>query len=90
MREIAPFGLRLAPALKERLEEIAGREGRSLQKEIVMRLEASLHPHEEGHQVRQPIATYTPNNNDAETAMLRLFRHWPPEKQLAFLTLFRE
>ena len=88
MREIAPYGLRLTPKLKERLEESAQAGGRSLQKEIVMRLENSLLPGN-GHAVRHDVANYAPELSEIESEMLRLFRDWPSEKQLGFLTLFK-
>lgn len=42
MREIAPFGLRMSPAMKEELIRQAKLAGRSLNQEILMRLESSL------------------------------------------------
>jgi hypothetical protein len=39
---ITPFGLRLQPDLKRKIEEAAKRNGRSLNSEIAARLEASL------------------------------------------------
>jgi hypothetical protein len=39
---IAPFGLRLHPDLKARIDDAARRNGRSLNAEIAARLEASL------------------------------------------------
>lgn len=39
---ITPFGLRLQPALKKRVEEAAKANGRSLNSEIAARLEASF------------------------------------------------
>lgn len=88
MREIAPYGLRLTPKLKERLEESAQAGGRSLQKEIVMRLENSLLPGN-GHTIRQDVVPYNVELSELESEMLRLFRAWPSEKQLGFLTLFK-
>lgn len=41
---IAPFGLRMQPELRARLEESAQKTGRSLNAEIVARLEESLAP----------------------------------------------
>lgn len=90
MREIAPFGLRLTPKLKARLEAEATAGGRSLQKEIVMRLEASLVVNAGPNEARQPIAVYDIGGNEVEAAMLRVFRDWPVEKQLGFLTLFKK
>ena len=88
MREIAPYGLRLTPKLKQRLDEQAQAGGRSLQKEIVMRLELSLHTNNH-HEVRQEVSNYSPALSEIDAEMLRLFRDWPSEKQLAFLTLFK-
>lgn len=89
MREIAPFGLRLSPKLKTRLEDEATTHGRSLQKEIVRRLEESLYDLPRPILAREPTATYDIDLSDPERAMLRLFKSWPVEKQLAFLTLFK-
>ncbi|MEX5744648.1 Arc family DNA-binding protein [Massilia sp. X63] len=41
---ITPFGLRMQPELKERLEAAAQEAGRSLNAEIVARLEQSFEP----------------------------------------------
>ena len=41
---IAPFGVRMQPELKQRLEEAAKESGRSMNAEIVARLEGSLDP----------------------------------------------
>src|SRR4051812_27210298 len=41
---IAPFGLRMLPDLKARIEEAAAESGRSLNAEIVARLEQSFDP----------------------------------------------
>lgn len=42
---INPFGLRMQPDLREQLESAASESGRSLNAEIVARLEASFEPH---------------------------------------------
>lgn len=49
-RQITPFGLRLPEALRERLRKAAEIEGRSLNSEIVRRLESSF---SEGSTVRR-------------------------------------
>jgi hypothetical protein len=41
-RDINPFGLRIPPALKAQIESVASREGRSLNTEIVQRLQESM------------------------------------------------
>lgn len=89
MREIAPYGLRLPPKLKTHLEDQAKAGGRSLQKEIVMRLESSLEQPSAFHEARQNVALYDLSSSETEAEVLRLFRKWPVEKQLAFLSLFK-
>lgn len=88
MREIAPYGLRMSQKLKTRLEEKADLSGRSLQKEIIMRLEKSLEEIGSCPDVQEPTAVYGAELGDAERQMLRLFKSWPVEKQLSFLVLF--
>jgi hypothetical protein len=39
---VAPFGLRMFPALRKQVEEAAAQNGRSMNSEIVARLEASF------------------------------------------------
>ena len=39
---VAPFGLRMLPALRKQVEEAAAQNGRSMNSEIVARLEASF------------------------------------------------
>lgn len=46
---IAPFGLRMQPELKQQIEEQARANGRSLNAEIVWRLEQSLASGADGH-----------------------------------------
>lgn len=43
---ITPFGVRMQPDLKERLEKAAQESGRSLNAEVVARLEQSFEPRE--------------------------------------------
>lgn len=88
MREIAPYGLRMSQKLKTRLEEKADSAGRSLQKEIVMRLEKSLDEMPACPEIREPSSSYAAELSDAERQMLYLFKSWPVEKQLSFLVLF--
>lgn len=42
VRDIAPFGVRMKPELKEKLKELAEKEGRSLNSEIIQRLMKSV------------------------------------------------
>jgi hypothetical protein len=46
---VAPFGLRMLPDLKEKIENAAAKSGRSLNAEIVHRLESSLEPPTHGN-----------------------------------------
>ncbi|MBY5733407.1 MULTISPECIES: Arc family DNA-binding protein [Rhizobium] len=52
---ITPFGLRMQPALKRQIEEAAKLSGRSLNSEIVSRLEASLVQAEDNRDVDKQI-----------------------------------
>lgn len=54
---IAPFGVRMQPDLKERLEASAQEAGRSLNAEIVARLEASFHSQEGLNQIDKDFLT---------------------------------
>ena len=90
MREIAPFGVRMPPELKARLQTEAKANGRSLNTEVVARLWASLQ--DKGSQmVRQPFPpAYISNELSAlEQQMLTEFRKLAPEKQQALLALFK-
>lgn len=44
IRDIAPYGVRMPAELKEKLQELAKRNGRSLNSEIVMILEEYVNP----------------------------------------------
>jgi cell division protein FtsX len=52
---ISPFGLRLRPELKKRVEEAAKASGNSLNAEIAVRLEASLLADQDRQEVRDEI-----------------------------------
>lgn len=91
MREIAPFGLRMSPGLKERLTAESKRHGRSLNAEIVARLEASFtvkNGPRSAPVVGEPDAFYT-GASKQERDMIALFRQWSAEQQLSFLVLFK-
>lgn len=89
-REIPPYGLRMPPELRDRVEREAALSGRSMNAEIVARLWASLDD-KRGQEVapvmKQEIGTY--GLNEPERNMLSLFRRWSAEKQLSFLVLFK-
>lgn len=46
-RDIVPLGLRMPPELKERIESEAKKNGRSMNAEIVARLQESLEPQQD-------------------------------------------
>ena len=54
---ITPFGLRLQPDLKRRVEESAKASGNSLNAEIAVRLEASFVADENRQDVREEVTT---------------------------------
>lgn len=54
---ITPFGLRLQPELKRRVEEAAKASGNSLNAEIAVRLEASFVADDNHRDVREEVAT---------------------------------
>lgn len=92
-RDINPFGLRMQPELKDLLDREAKISGRSLNAEIVHRLQLSIDNQEKpksSYTVAQQAAPgYTPDLNDIERQMISIFRRMPPEKQLALLSLFK-
>lgn len=94
IREINPFGLRMQAELKERLDIEAKISGRSLNAEIVYRLQLSLENQaivESSYTVKQPaVEVYenAPEISNIEMKLLSIFRRMPVEKQLALLSLF--
>jgi len=92
VRDIPPFGLRMQPELKAKLERerlLTGR--RSLNEEIVARLQASLDGEgtlKNGHYTLHD-GTGKIDLTDADRMMLHLFKKLPTEKQLAMLSLFK-
>lgn len=88
MREIAPFGVRMPPELKTRLDAAAKRNKRSLNAELVTRLARSF-DEAAALRIEDPGAADYRVGTDIEREMLDLFRRWPADKQLSFLVLFR-
>lgn len=96
MREIAPFGLRMPPELKDRLGDIAKANGRSLNTEIVARLWASLETKTDTAKPTPVLmsptsAAYVANIelDEIERELLMIFRRLPIEKRLALVSLFK-
>lgn len=93
--DIAPLGVRMQPELKDALTAAARKNGRSLNAEVVTRLELSFQEPaltvyaagvaEQGapYAVRRPVLT------QCQEMMLDLFDSLPPDKQLALISLFR-
>lgn len=96
MRDIPPTGVRLPPALREKLQREAHINGRSLSSEITMRLRQTLEgqqPMPQTGRVEEPppAGPYAPAPalSDSQRLLLGLFGALPPEKQLALLTFLR-
>jgi len=88
-REIKPFGLRMPPELRELLKQHAELNRRSLNSEIVARLQTTLDPSERRSQSDATVQTHdVVVLSDAERALLNVFRSLLPDKQLALLSLF--
>lgn len=82
----------MPPELKARLHNAASINGRSLNMEIIQRLQDSLEGREmppADNAVRQECAEYGPSMSEADRAILAVFRRLPPEKQLALISLFK-
>lgn len=92
-REIPPYGLRMPPELRAKIEHEASIAGRSLNAEIVARLWASF----DSDRQKTPLPAVVqdsgrieyPHLSDTERSMLAVFGRWPVEKQLSFLVLFK-
>lgn len=84
-------GIRIPPELKDRLQNIASLNGRSLNSEITHRLNASFGaPEQAEYKVRDlKNPDYLPALSDADRQILAVFRRLPVEKQLALLSLFK-
>lgn len=92
VRDIHPFGVRMPTDLKDRLDREAKISGRSLNTEIVMRLNASLEAGQgtKKYQINSPSAQpYTKEMSDLERQLLNIFSRMPVDKQLALLSLFK-
>lgn len=93
--DIAPLGVRMQPELKSALVDIARQNGRSLNAEVVLRLEQSFQapvPSAYPAGVSQPESTYAPRRaipTQLQEMMLNIFDTLPVEKQLALISLFK-
>lgn len=90
IREINPFGLRLPPEVKRSLEREAKSNHRSLNAEIVSRLQANLNgTAPPANTAAHNVAGYGANLTELDRAMLGVFKQLSPERQLALLSLFK-
>ena len=93
MKDIKPFALRMPPKLREQLERAAVQNKRSLNQEVMERLEASIAntppsaPRASVYNAEMATGTY--RLSELETVLLDLFKHMQVEKQLALLSLFK-
>lgn len=82
----------MPPELKDRLQNAADLNGRSLNMEVIHRLMASLEARtyagSEPLSAQSPIADYTVLS-ELENQVLTVFRRLPPDKQLALISLFK-
>lgn len=86
----------MQPALKDALTEAARKNGRSLNAEVVLRLELSFQePAAVGAYAPGvaengvPYAVRSPVLTQCQEMILGIFDRLPPEKQLALISLFR-
>jgi hypothetical protein len=93
--DIAPLGVRMQPELKSALVDVARKNGRSLNAEVVLRLEQSFQepvPSVYSPGVSQPESAYAPRRaipTQLQEMMLDIFDTLPVEKQLALISLFK-
>lgn len=90
--EIAPLGVRMQPTLKDALMRAAHKNGRSLNAEVVLRLEQSFQVASGADSVAEPEAAYAMRRaglTQCQEMMLETFDKLPPEKQLALISLFK-
>jgi hypothetical protein len=97
IRDIPPTTLRLAPDLRDQLMREASMSGRSLSREIEIRLRASVGgqsqvkpPKSQPVHVAEQRAGYVdPALTDAQRQLVALYEALTPDKQLALLTLLK-
>lgn len=94
--EIAPLGIRMQPALKDALAAAARKNGRSLNAEVVLRLEQSFQEPTAmvayAHGASEPEAPYAVRRGiltQSQEMILDIFDRLPPDKQLALISLFK-
>lgn len=91
--EMGPIGVRLPEKLRNLIDEAAKANSRSRNSEIVARLSSSFEKIPNGYKVAEsdPVAYIERIElSEIERSFVSVFRNWGPEKQLAFLSLFKE
>lgn len=95
--DIAPLGVRMPPEIKDALTSAARKNGRSVNAEIVLRLQKSFEEPvgvvlpagelvaAENHREYKPVRQIS----RTEEAILEIFHKLPVEKQLALISLFK-
>lgn len=94
VREMLAFHVRMPEEIKQQLDKESKINGRSLNAEIVSRLQRSLEKQAaKGFKVEAPSGPgygTTPRQlTDPERQILTIFQSMPPEKQLALISLFK-
>lgn len=84
----------MQPALKDALAAAARKNGRSLNAEVVLRLEQSFQqpepgPYSPGVEQSAPPYAVRGTLTQCQEMMLGIFDAFPPEKQLALISLFK-
>lgn len=91
-REAPKYLLRLPLELRDRLQREANLNNRSVNTEILYRIQTSLDQQErilkKQLKAAEPGTPYT-IATDTERTILAIFRKLPPEKQLALISLFK-
>ncbi len=92
-RQINPFGLRMPPELKEAIQASADKSRRSLNAEVVLRLQRSLEMEPlimadltPGELIREPSAKY----ESLLSLLIDRIKSLPPKKQRALLELLEK
>jgi hypothetical protein len=92
-REAPGYLLRLPQELKEELQKEANLNGRSMNSEILSRLQMSMEQQarllKQGYRVEDAARSELAALSDLERAFLAVARGLSPEKQLALISLFK-
>ena len=92
-REAPRYLLRLPQELRNELQREAGLNGRSVNSEILSRLQLSLSQQarlmKKGYRIEDPARSEYAAMNDTERTLLGVIKKLSPEKQLALISLFK-